>query len=220
MEKKLSLAKIGTKQSEETKKKRSISLSGRIRSIEERRSISQGQIGKIVSEQTRQLQRMRKLGTKQSESHKIAKLRGWTPDKRHLASERRAKQKIPLFDTMPEKITGDILKKYKIKYTKHHPIKLETVVKIHQADFFMIPNKVIEIYGTYHHADPTVYEDEKILRVRGHHTALKIREFDSKIVKGMEEKGFNVLIIWQRELEKNLAETEKRIVNFIFSNKS
>lgn len=211
--KKISLAHKGVRLSESHRRNISISLTGRQRTKEERKKISEGLQGRKFSIQTRTRMRLAKIGKKQTMQHKMQIINSWTDEKRKQASIRRSKQKLPLKDTKLEKLVQQILIDSKIHFKKHQPVDLGFM--IHQADLFINPDKIIEVFGTYHHADPRKYKPDYILKVKGHSTAEKIWKQDELIINSLIKKSFKVLIVWQTDLYHDYERTKDLILNFI-----
>ena len=209
----ISLAHQGKQLTDSHKKKISESLLGRKRTNQERFNISLGLKGRKFSNETKEKMRLAKIGKHHTQKHRERILKSWTKDKRIEASIRRSKQKLPLKDTKLEMLVQQILIENNIKFHKHHPINLDFM--IHQVDILVKPNKVIEVYGTYHHADPRFYNDDHILKVRGHSTAKQIWDHDSKIIESLWDKNFYVLIIWQDDLTKHFSQTKALILDFV-----
>lgn len=68
---------------------------------------------------------------------------------------------------------------------------------------FAWPNskKVIEFYGTHWHADPTRYQPTDVV---GNRTAQGIWDKDKEKIRQLEEAGYSVFVVWQREYERHL----------------
>ena len=128
-------------------------------------------------------------------------------------SEARMKQVFPLKDTKPERLTQEILTKAGIEFEKHKAIQIGN--RYHQVDLLIKPNKVIEMYGTYHHAHPDFYPDDEVLRVKGHTRAAEIRKKDEHINRELMNLGFDVLIVWDKDLKNNLENTTDKILKFV-----
>ena len=83
--------------------------------------------------------------------------------------------------------------------------------KLFRADFLVGANKVIEVNGDYYHANPEVYS-HKIL------TPLQVKNLKSDKLKMdfYKENGFEVLIVWERDLKFNLEKEREKIKNFVY----
>ena len=188
------------------------SLSGRKRSYDERLKISLGLRDRKFSNETKEKMRQAKLGKKHSKRHRDKIINSWTLEKRREASLRRSKQKLPLKDTKIELQVQSILKDANIEFKTHYPINLKFM--IHQVDIFIKPNKIIEVFGTYHHADPRFYSPDEVLKVKGHSTAKEIWDEDSKIIESLWKKNFRVLVVYQDDLKKHYQQIKNWILDF------
>lgn len=211
--KKISEAHKGKKLSESHARKISESLTGRKRTKEERQSIKKGMTGRVFSQETREKMRLAKIGKKLTHEHKTNIKNRWNPEMKKQASQRRSKQRIPLKHTSIERKIHSLLKENRIDFETSYPINLGFM--IHQADIFISPNKIIELFGTYHHADPFRYSPDQIMRVKGHTKASDIWKSDYQIISMMKEKGYDVMVIWQSDLKNKLVQTEQKVLDFI-----
>jgi len=81
---------------------------------------------------------------------------------------------------------------------------------------FLCDNKIIEFYGDYYHANPNLYEANKIVGSKyKFFTAGEIWERDFKRIKIIEEKGYDVLIVWENEYKKNKEEIKNKCIKWI-----
>ena len=185
----------------ESHKKTSKSLKGKKFTLEHRKKLSAWQIGKIVSEKTKQ---------KQSEARKLRRESlGYlnSPETRkkisntlkgHYVSEetkkkikdKRALQITPLKDTTIEVKIQNFLKLLGIEFFTHQRINIK---HSYQCDI-LIPsmNLVIECDGDYWHKYPTG------------------KDIDSIRTKELIQKGFKVLRLWEIEI-KNIGLEEFKL---------
>jgi len=192
---KMSKSAKGRKDSEETKKKKSIAHNR----PETKRKNSEAHIGKKHSDESR-----RKMSISQNKPETLQKNR-----------DRRAKQVFPKEDTKPEKIVQTILKKYEINFEKHFNFKLKNG-RNHQADIIIEPNYVIEVFGDYWHFNPKKYDGESIQKMRKKEIKVKeVWQEDKDIINGMKEQDYNVLVVWESELKDELEKTTKKILKFV-----
>jgi very-short-patch-repair endonuclease len=100
--------------------------------------------------------------------------------------------------TKPEMIVNEYLKQYNIECFPQHPMFNRFVV-----DFF-IPslNIVIEVLGDYWHGNPLKYIDDKLTEKQ-----LKSREKDKFKNEYLTEKGYEVHMIWENDIYKQLDKT-------------
>ena len=202
--KKISVAGKGRKQSEEEKKKRADSNRGKKRSKEFSEALSKRMKGKKVSDETRK---------KQSEIRKIISNR---PKVKQKQRELRATQVFPNKDTKPELAVQKILTDNQITFQKHIPIKIGN--RFHQVDVLLDDKKIIEVNGTYHHADPRKYEPDKIITLhRKQITAKQVWTEEKTKLDKIRNLGYQILIVWQIDIEKNLTKVQDDILKFINS---
>ncbi len=67
-------------------------------------------------------------------------------------------------------------------------------------------NKIIEVYGDYFHANPEVYGDtpELLPYVDWHEEQIKR---DKKRTNILLKKGYDMLILWEKDINNGLAES-------------
>jgi very-short-patch-repair endonuclease len=73
--------------------------------------------------------------------------------------------------------------------------------------------KIVEINGTYWHADPRVYVDVRTKLVHG--TVEEIRENDTQKISYATSRGWDVLVVWELDYCKSPNEVIKSILGFI-----
>jgi G:T-mismatch repair DNA endonuclease (very short patch repair protein) len=205
--------------SKETRKKISKTLTGRKRSDSIKKKISESSKGKKMSEAAKKkisevAKKRPKISEvtrkKMSESGKISANR---PEKLAQTRKHRATQKFPFKDTKIEIITQTILEKNNIDFVKHKTFKFEK--SFHQADIVIEPDKVIEVNGDYWHFNPKTYDGESIQRLRQKTLKAKdVWERDKKIIEGIKQQGYKVLVVWESELKDELEDTTKKILRF------
>ncbi len=123
--------------------------------------------------------------------------------------KRRAKQVFPIKDSLPEIKIQNFLNKLDIFFLAHKHIK--EIKHGYQGDIF-IPsiNLVIECDGDYWHGN-TNNPRFKILNK----SQIKTKELDEIRTKELIEKGFNVLRLWESDIEKmNLKDFMEKIKPF------
>jgi DNA mismatch endonuclease Vsr len=112
------------------------------------------------------------------------------PFRKEKMREMRLKAHIPYKDTKPEKIIQDVLRINNIIFETHKSI-------IGQPDIFIKPNICIFVDGCYWHSCPI------------HHPKtynLKKRLKDDKINTKLQEMGYNIVRIWEHDIDKNIFE--------------
>lgn len=81
---------------------------------------------------------------------------------------------------------------------------------------FLINNKIIEFYGTYWHCHPSMFEADQINYQVGK-SAKEVWEYDSKRVDILRNKGFNVLVVWEKDYSENKDLIIEECNNFLMS---
>lgn len=76
-------------------------------------------------------------------------------------------------------------------------------------------NKVIEFFGDYWHGNPIKYKSDDVV-ARGSF-ASSLWQKDKLRVEGYNEKGYEVLIVWESEYKDNPDETVLRCIEFLNS---
>ncbi len=89
-----------------------------------------------------------------------------------------------------------------------HP---ELQQKYKETDFLIPPNKIIEHNGTYDHADPRKYSVDTQIRDK---IARDIWKKEKMILDSLKKEGYEILVIWQMDLEKNTENIAKKILEF------
>jgi G:T-mismatch repair DNA endonuclease (very short patch repair protein) len=199
---KISKTLTGRKRSDVIKKKISESLKGQTLSEVHKKKISESSKGKKMSESAKK---------KMSESGKISANR---PEKLAQTRKHRATQKFPFKDTKIEVLIQTILEKNNIDFVKHKIFKFEK--SFHPADIVIEPDKVIEVNGDYWHFNPKTYDGEFPTRSR-QNKPLKAKDVwkrDKEIIDGMKQQGYKVLVVWESELNNELEDTTKKILEF------
>ena len=86
--------------------------------------------------------------------------------------------------------------------------------KFKETDFLIPPNKIIEHNGTFDHADPRIHSPDKKIHDR---TAEEIWKKEKMILDSLKKEGYEILVIWQMDLEKNTENIAKKILKFVKS---
>ena len=184
----------GKTHSEKTKK----ILRERVYSEETRKRISLTEKGKIISEETR----MKMIRTMS------------TPEYRESLRARRARIKLPMKDTKPEKIVQAFCKSKKIKFqtSKWYDLGFQHA----EVDLFIEPNICILVDGDWIHANPNLIKPDGTMRYppdRVLHKAYKNRPEktvldkwvnDDMITKGLKKQyHLKVLRFWEHDILNN-----------------
>ncbi len=229
-------ARKGFKHSKETKKKISLTNTGKKRSEEQIKQMSEVtkkwfennihpmQGKKLSNERIKQMSEARKgelnhfFGKKHSKENirKMSEIQTIVqnrPEMIEASKKSRSKQKFPFRDSKPELLTQSILEKNNIDFIKHKTFKLSN--SYHQADITIEPNKVIEVNGDYWHFNPKIYSGESLQKLRGKSILAKEKwAYDQNLIEEMEHLGYKVLVVWESELKHELDKTTKKILKF------
>lgn len=107
----------------------------------------------------------------------------------------RAKQVIPVMDTLPEKIVQGVLRGLGVPFKSHVPINIGY---FHQVDILLVDSlDVLEVEGCFFHQCELCGHSEGY----GGETAEEIREYDRVRDERLKEKGFNVHRVWEHETQ-------------------
>lgn len=87
-------------------------------------------------------------------------------------------------------------------------------------DIFVKPNKLIEINGDFFHANPNRYVASDIIfkGSKKSYTAAEKWEQDKKKIDFAEKEGYNVLVVWESDLNENFDQVIENIQKFIGTN--
>lgn len=111
--------------------------------------------------------------------------------------------------TEPEKIVKEILDKLGVKYTHNKLLKINNRYLIPD---FVIGKKIIEVQGTFWHADPRFYDRNNLSK-----TQQENLENDREKLTLYKSKQFKVLYVWEYDIENNPEEVERQIKEFLNS---
>lgn len=98
----------------------------------------------------------------------------------------------------------DILRRNNIEYIEEYPFTPNSAKKYKRVDFYLPVYKiVIEFFGDYWHANPTVYKPDYYNRTVKL-TALEIWKRDEKRIKQIKEyfKSISIIIVWENAYNK------------------
>jgi len=73
--------------------------------------------------------------------------------------------------------------------------------------------KIIEFNGDYWHCNPIIYNETDI--IRGGKTATEVWDYDKRKAKLANDKGYEVLVIWEREWNDSKTEALEKCMNFL-----
>ena len=203
-----------TKETNQAIMKRSITATGKKRSAKSRKTMSVAQIKKF-QEHPELKDTMSKTAKKQfKDGGRVTWNKGKTghlPEKTiELLRQARQHQVIPAKDAKTTEIPlQKLLKENDIKFKKHKPIP-------GQPDIFIEPNICIFADGDYWHANPKFYKsDSPILSSRGKKPAYKIWEKDEKINQKLIQLDYQILRLWEYDLQNNRKKCLQKIIKII-----
>lgn len=81
---------------------------------------------------------------------------------------------------------------------------------------FLLPNAktIIEVNGDFFHANPCYYQPEDLIPLpSGQVAAKEIWARDKKKIDYAKELGYNVVVIWEKDIKNNINKCEERILN-------
>lgn len=211
----------GTKHTEKSKKLMSLAKLGKKDSPETRlkKSSAHNRPESLKLARMRGLEVQARPGQKEKTS-KSLKATYSRPEMREIQRQRRYKQEA-ITESRNEKIVQDFLKSKNIPYASHKTIHLPSPKKYHQPDILIEPNKIIEVYGDYFHANPSIYNDDSLILFRYEKVkASDIRQGDQIINESLKKTGYDILILWENEFgsrrKPNMTETiENKILDFL-----
>jgi hypothetical protein len=143
-----------------------------------------------------------------------------TPEGRAIQFERGKKAKnnpIPIATELP---IIQILKEAGIRFGHNKHVHMADHKKYglrptKNIDFLIKPNKIIEVNGTYDHADNRKYKADDLIRNHGKKVPAKeIWDREKIQLNQIKKNNFRILVIWQNDLEKDHENTKKRILKF------
>jgi hypothetical protein len=205
--------KTGRKLSEEHKKK--LTFKGRKHTKKSKKKISSAGVGRVVTEETRKRISLTEKGKIISEETRMKLIRAFsTPEYRESLRARRARIKLPMKDTKPEKIVQAFCKSKKIKFqtSKWFDLGFQRA----EVDLFIEPNICILVDGDWVHANPNLIKPDGTMRYppdRVLHKAYKNRPEktvldkwvnDDMITKGLKKQyHLKVLRFWEHDILNN-----------------
>jgi G:T-mismatch repair DNA endonuclease (very short patch repair protein) len=99
-------------------------------------------------------------------------------------------------------------------------VKLPRLVRGYHAYDVLVTRskKIIEVYGDYWHMNPSVYESTDIFlkgRVGGEKLAVEVWEKDREAQLQAARLGYEVLVIWEKELKQDINLVKERIHHYV-----
>ena len=143
-----------------------------------------------------------------------------TEEGRAMQFERGKKAKSNPIPKATEVPTMNILEEAGIKFKHQKNVHIADHKKhglrpTKNIDFLIKPNKIIEVNGTYDHADNRKYKADDLIRNHGKKvTAKEIWDREELTLNQIRKNNFRILIVWQIDLEKHYENTKKKILKF------
>lgn len=146
-----------------------------------------------------------------NKNFKLSKIKEQIPHRTELAIRRRISflgmdKYVSKLETIPEKKVKLILQENNIEYKSQVKVSGTRFI----IDFVINDNIAIEVQGDYWHCNPKIY-------INGPKNKIQARKIDDdkrkKVI--LEEKGYNVIYLWESDIIKNLDEIEKHILTLI-----
>jgi hypothetical protein len=134
--------------------------------------------------------------------------------------ERGKKAKPNSIPKATEVPTIKILEEAGIRFKHHKDVHIAEHKKYglrptKNIDFLIRPNKIIEVNGTYDHADNRKYKADDLIRNHGKKIPAKeIWDKEELTLNQIRKNNYKILVIWQIDLEKNYESTKKKIIEF------
>ena len=122
---------------------------------------------------------------------------------------------IELFKRLEEKINFEC---FYATYNKEY--FLSSIEALYFYDF-TIPKikKIIEFNGDYWHANPEFYNENEILKLPGQEILVKdLWQKDAKKIEFARSKGFDVLVIWEKDYCNDKEGTINKCLGFLNGN--
>jgi hypothetical protein len=90
---------------------------------------------------------------------------------------------------------------------------IRTSEKLYRVDCILEENnKIIEFFGDYWHANPNIYG---IKEYKNNQQKEEIWEKDANKIRLLKEKGYDILIIWEQDYNRNKNEVISKCINFL-----
>jgi G:T-mismatch repair DNA endonuclease (very short patch repair protein) len=118
--------------------------------------------------------------------------------------------------TKPHQIICDYLD------VNEFPYEIEKYIRPYFADIFMSPNKIIEVYGDYWHGNPELYNKNDVINHNNEDciTVYDKWQKDKERITYLKQQGYQILIIWEKEIKENISGVNKQIRKFLKNDSS
>ena len=122
----------------------------------------------------------------------------------------KCKRSIVKTETLPEKITRDILEKHKIPFEQEYPLEKRTDGRFtYRFDFKLNNDILIEVQGDYWHCNPKIFpepiNDEQRWAIQK----------DERKKEFAKNKGFKILYLWEHDLYNDIDYCEHLILGVL-----
>ena len=109
--------------------------------------------------------------------------------------------------TKPHKTISKFLNENNIDH------EIEKYIKPYSVDIFTQPNKIIETYGDFWHGNPKIYKESHL--IKKNLTAKDKWLKDEKRINYLKNKGNEILIIWEDEVNNDWNNVQNKVLEFI-----
>lgn len=113
-------------------------------------------------------------------------------------------------ETNPERLVRFWLENNNYVFETEKPLVDKYIVDFYLSDF----NLVIEVFGDYWHVNPEVY-GENLISLNNYQ--IKQVKKDAEKIESIKKQGFNLIILWEKEinedLQKNITKKLKTIIS-------
>jgi len=108
----------------------------------------------------------------------------------------------------------DELKKLFPSIVPNRHIYIPKLKKLYNCDIvYKEKQKIIEVFGDYWHMNPLVYEAKNHNQSTGK-TAQEVWRYDNQKINALKKKGWQVLILWEDDIKKDLEGILKKAKRF------
>lgn len=124
-----------------------------------------------------------------------------------------------IFTKIHKKII-EILQKHNIQLSIEYKISREKPHRYYSYDIICYNNKIIEVYGDYWHGNPEIYKEEDLI-LKGSIKEISVKEkwkLDKDKVQFAKDKGYDVLIIWEKDMNTDIKKVEEIILEYLNEN--
>ncbi|QJT70403.1 hypothetical protein [Microcystis phage MaeS] len=109
-------------------------------------------------------------------------------------------------ETTPEKMVREFLSNNKINFEQEKPMFRKYYIDFYLPDYGV----ALEVYGDYWHANPEKYNQDNV-----NENQIRQIEYDKKRNLYIRDKGFEVKIIWESDIHKDLEYYMRDILSSI-----